>query len=250
MLQVISPHLTIDRHAFSLFMSQYTRWLFRIRYACTYHHESSFEKFVNKLPKLPTLSLGNDELKPPRRDPPHEHTNFDFSWGTGPLVDSYGGFYHFLGARARKPGHEEVEIYDAEKKAQKWTKLRDLGDTNEYIHPIAYYRSLVRGWDKHSPLKKKWNRDNWRSTRDDMMRFWWYMDGEQDTCAIPEWAMLPDGLGEEYNFERMWYNECEKTAKTVYNGAPVEDFGGKGFLEGLDGKIDFAFDDRPQNVWP
>lgn len=250
MLQVISPHLTIDRNAFSLFMAQYTRWLFRIRYACTYHHESSFEKFLKKLPKLPTFRLSSDELKPPRRDPPHEHTNFDFSWGTGPLVDSYGGFYHFLGARSRKPGHEEVEIYDAKKKVQRWTKLYELGDTNEYIHPIAHYRSLVRGWDKYSPLRRKWNRDAWRSKRDDMMRFWWYMDGEQDTCAIPEWAILPDGSGDEHNFERMWYRECEKTARSLDGGVEAEEEEEKGFLEALDAKIDFAFDERPQNVWP
>jgi hypothetical protein len=247
MLQVISPHLTIDREAFSLSMAQYTRWLFRLRFACTYHHASIVEKAWNWLPKLPIPGFGRDELEEPPHASPHTHTNFDFSWGTGPLVDSYGGFYYLIGANQRMPGHEEVESYNDRDKAHKWTKLHDLGNTNEYIHPIAYYRSLVRGWDTHSPLKHNWNRANWET--DGSKRFWWYKDGEKDKCAIPEWAILPDGR-EEYNFERFWYNECEKTAKILGDAANSEDFPGRDFLQKLDGKIDFAFNDRPQNLWP
>ena len=79
-----------------------------------------------------------------------------------------------------------------------------------------------------------------------MMRFWWYMDGEQDTCAIPEWAIMPDKEGEEYNFERMWYHQCEDTARSLYDVNRAEE----NFLEVLDEKVDFAFDERPQNIWP
>ncbi|KAI4647944.1 hypothetical protein J4E93_004355 [Alternaria ventricosa] len=250
MLQVISPYLTIDRHAFQLSMDQYTRWLFRLRFACTYHHQNLLQKAWNLLPKISIPGIGHDTLKPPPRSPPHSHTNFDFSWGTGPLVDSYSGIYYFIGSWQRMPGHEEVECYNEDTKAPKWTKLRDLGDTNEYIHPIAYYRHLVRGWDKHSPLKHNWNRGNWRTKEDDTARFWWYKDNEQEKGAIPEWIMMPDGSADEYNYERMWYNKCEEVAGIMDKVVGKEDFRGKGFLENLDKEIDLGVDGMPKDVAP
>jgi hypothetical protein len=253
MLQCISPHLAIDRNAFTLYLAQYKRWLFRIRYACTYHHDSFLDKawdLIPKLPRIPFINRGSAELPRRRRDPPHAHTEFDFSWGTGPLNDSYGGIYLFNGTHMRIPGHEDVEEYDEQFKEPVWTSLRGLGDTNEYIHPIAYFRSLVRGWDPHSPLKAGWNREDWRGKQDGKVRFWWYKDGEKEKCALPEWAILPDKSGEEFNFERKWYNECEKTKKTLDKLAGVKGFGSRDFLEVLDETIDFGFDERPQNIWP
>jgi hypothetical protein len=249
MLQCISPHLTIDRNTFELLIAQYKRWLFRIRYACTYHHETFVDRIMKYVPQVPFFNSGSDELAPPRRDPPHTHPDFDFSWGTGPLVDSFGGMYHFNGTHTRMPGHEDVEEYDEERKVNAWTPIRQLGDTNEYIHPIVYHRSLVHGWDTHSPLQKHWNRSNWRSQQDNKLRFWWYKDGEKDICAIPEWAILRDASIEEYNFERKWYYECEKTVKTLDKLANAPDFGlGKDFLEVLDKNVDF--DNKPQSLWP
>lgn len=253
MLQCISPHLTIDREAFELYLAQYKRWLFRIRYACTYHHETWGDRawsYVPKLPTIPFLNPGPDELISPRRDPPHAHVEFDFSWGTGPLVDPFGGMYIFNGTQPRMPGHEEVEMYDDTAKENLWKPIRNYGQTNEYIHPIVYYRHLVRGWDAHSPLKDGWNREHWRGKKDGRARFWWYKNGEKETCALPEWAILPNVSEKEYNFERKWYNECEKTKKTLDALAKVKDFGSKDFLTTLDGKIEFGFDNKPQNLWP
>ena len=83
------------------------------------------------------------------------------------------------------------------------------------------------------------------------MRFWWYMDGEREKCALPEWAILPGGAGEDFNFERRWYGECEKTAKTLDKLAGVEEFGkDRDFLEVLDETLNFADDDRPLGVAP
>jgi hypothetical protein len=75
------------------------------------------------------------------------------------------------------------------------------------------------------------------------------MDGEKDKIALPEWAVLPDREG-TLNFERAWYKKCEKTRKTLDALSVVKDYGDKDFLECLDAKIDFTFDERPQNVWP
>lgn len=252
MLQCISPHLNIDRHAFEAYLAQYKRWLFRIRYACTYHHESWGEwawGFVPKPPHIPIIYPGPSELAPPQRDPPHVHTEFDFSWGTGPLVDSFTPMYHLNGSHTRMPGHEDVENYNEKASGYKWTPLAQLGPTNEYIHPIVYHRSLVNGWDLHSPLKNNWNRDHWRG-HDGKERFWWYMDGQRDTCALPEWAILPDRPGQVYNFERKWYSECEKSEKTLSSLKKVTAFADGDFLTTLDAKIDFGFDEKPQNQWP
>ncbi|KAF1946326.1 hypothetical protein EJ02DRAFT_249820 [Clathrospora elynae] len=250
MLQCISPHLTIDRTAFDLFIKQYKRWLFRIRYACTYHHPTFAEKAWSYLPKLPTIPIinpGPEELAPPRRDPPHAHMDFDFSWGTGPLVDAYEGIFLLNGPYTRMPDHESVEKYDNKLKEQSWELLRTLGKTNEYVHPIVYHRSLVHGWDAHSPLKD-WSRDH-REDKDGKHRYWWHENGGSE--ALPEWAILPDTSTEEFNFERMWYNQCEKTKKTLDKLAGAKGFGpNKDFLSVLDEHIDFGFDNKPQNIWP
>lgn len=252
MVQCISPHLTIDREAFEAYLAQYKRWLFRIRYACTYHHITTSEriwKFVPKLPNIPFINPGPDELAPPRRDPPHAHAEFDFSWGTGPLLDSFKGMYHLNGSHMRVPGHEGVELYDEEAKRPKWRSLRDLGQTNEYIHPIVLHRSIVHGWDANSPLRTGWQRDQWRG-KDGKARFWWFKDGEKDVCALPEWAVLPHISEAEYNFERRWYKECEKTVKTLEKLKSDDKYGANDFLETLDKGIDFGFDNKPQNLWP
>lgn len=241
MLQAISPHLTIDRKAFSLHLEQYQRWLFRIRYACTHHHPNLLQKtlsYIPKLPSIPFLSNGGNQLKLPRTAAPHAHEHFDFSWGTGPIVDSFTGMYHLNGMHVRIPGHEYAEEYDEKSKVYKWVKLADLGDTNEYIHPVTYHRSLVKGWEPRSPLRKSWNREAWEGKKDGKTRFWWYMDGEKETCALPEWTVLRDDLNEEYNFERKWYEKCEKSRNTLDKLASVAEFGGeKDFLQVLDEKL-------------
>ncbi|KAF2846854.1 hypothetical protein T440DRAFT_220749 [Plenodomus tracheiphilus IPT5] len=252
MLQCISPHLTIDRAAFEAYLAQYKRWLFRIRYACTYHHAGWGEwawGFFPKPPHIPIINPAPSELAPPQRDPPHTHADFDFSWGTGPLVDSFTPMYHLNGTHLRRPGHEKVEEYNEEAKEYKWISLSEMGPTNEYIHPIVYHRSLVHGWDIHSPLKNKWKREHWRG-KDGKERFWWYKDGEKETCALPEWAVLPNVSKDEYNFERKWYSECEKSEKTLSSLGKVKVFGDKDFLGVLDEQIDFGFDVQPQTQWP
>lgn len=256
MLQCISPHLTIDREAFEQHIAQYKRWLFRIRYACTYHHLTLAEKAFSYVPIIPFINPGPEEFAAPVRDPPHTHENFDFSWGTGPLVDSFGGLYYLNGTHTRVPGHEAVEQYDEATKEQKWNPLTSdvksgTGPSNEYIHPICYHRSLVHGWEQHSALKQGWNRGNWQS-KDGKKRYWWYKDNEKEKekCALPEWAILPDLSNMEYNFERKWYGECEKSEKTRVALEKVAEFKNNDFLKTLDKNIEFGFDNKPQNLWP
>jgi hypothetical protein len=251
MMQCISPHLTIDHNAFNQYLDQYNRWLFRIRFACTSHHQTRWDRVKSYLPSMPSIPYINptpDNLDPPKRDPPHAHPEFDFSWGTGPLVDSFGGMYHLNGTHMRLPGHEDVETYDEKEEVYVWKRIRELGLTNEYIHPIVYHRSIVHGWDKHSPLRKHWNREH-RRGEDGKARFWWYMDNEKDDIALPEWAILPDGETRP-NFERAWYRRCEKSKKTLEKLGVVEGFGKGDFLECLDRDIDFGSDVKLPNEWP
>lgn len=248
MLQCIAPHLTIEKEAYHGYLDQYKRWLSRIRFACTYHHDTMWDKARSYIPAIPFIGSEPSEIDPPRRDPPHVHPEFDFSWGTGPLVDSFGGMYHLNGTHKRIPGHEGVEIYDKEEGVYNWTPLSELGRTHEYIHPIVLHRSLVHGWDKHSPLKDGWHREH-RRGEDGKARYWWYMDGEKDTVALPEWAVLPDSPGKK-NFERAWYNKCEKTKNTLEKLGAIKEYGPNDFLATLDKEIDFGFDNKPQNEWP
>lgn len=250
MLQCISPHLTIDHSEFMQFLDQYKRWLFRIRYACTYHHETVTDKIKSYIPNIPIINPGPTDLDPPKRDPPHAHTEFDFSWGTGPLVDSYTGLYYLNGSHTRVPGHEGAEIYNDQEREYQWQPLRSLGPTNEYIHPIVYHRSIVHGWDTYSPLQTNWIRENDTGPTDSKRRFWWHKTGEEKKLWLPEWAILSQAQG--FNFERTWYENCEKTRKTLDMLAGNKDFGpGKDFLQTLDEKIDLdAFENLPQTHWP
>ncbi|KAL6712012.1 hypothetical protein ACN47E_003055 [Coniothyrium glycines] len=249
MLQCVSPHLTIDREAYNLFLAQYKRWLYKLKFACTYHHKTTFEKFLALVPKLPSIPFINeapDEFAPPPRVAPHLHKDFDFSWGTGPLIDSYTTMYRLNGEHRRTPGHEKIEEYDKTTKQPSLQLLTKRGATNEYIHPIVYFRSQVLGWDTHSPLTKakKWERDHWRSA-DGKERYWWYMEGERESCPLPEWAILPDASPQEFNFERKWFRECDKIEKKI------DEFGkNNDFLETLDEVVDFGFDKKAQNLWP
>jgi hypothetical protein len=251
MLQCISPHLTIDQEAFDGYLDQYNRWLTRIRFACTYHHQTTWENIKSYLPSIPYIPLINPApsgIEPPKRDAPHAHPELDFSWGAGPLVDSFGGMYHLNGTHTRMPGHEDAETYDAAAKEYKWSPIRALGRTNEYIHPITYHRSLVHGWDAHSPLQKGWKRKAERGA-DGKARFWWYMHGEEKKIELPEWAILPNLPGRP-NFERQWYLKCEQSEGTRAKLSCVKEYGEKDFLEVLDEEIDFGFDNKPQNQWP
>ncbi|KAF1997643.1 hypothetical protein P154DRAFT_547308 [Amniculicola lignicola CBS 123094] len=212
MLQCIAPHLTLDRGAFNQSMAQYQRWLNHIRFACTYHHEGWIDWAKNKIPNIPFINPAEDELTPPKRDPPHEHLGFDYGWGTGPIVDSYTGLYKLQSAEPRIPGKTKAEVYDKAAKAYKLEPMANHGLTYEYIHPICHYRKVIRN-DTNSALKG-WERRH-KKTSGDKGRYWWY-NGKDDKDPLPEWVILKDDhMGQDdpnagINFERYWYNFTEK----------------------------------------
>ncbi|KAF2013461.1 hypothetical protein BU24DRAFT_238667 [Aaosphaeria arxii CBS 175.79] len=243
MLQCISPYLTIDQTAFHSSMEQYQRWLDTVRYNCTYHHETMFDWVKKKIPNIPIINPADDELAPPKRDPAHVHSNFDYGWGTGPIVDSYSGMYRLAGVYPRVPGHCQAEIYEDAGKEYKLQDVAKYGQTNEYIHPVCHYRDVVRGPELQSALKD-WTR-NFEPEEHGKGRFWWRIKDEKK--ALPEWVILKHE-NDEVNFERAWYNHCEKTDQSL---AKLKKSGYvKDFLATLDERVDFTVKDRDADVYP
>jgi hypothetical protein len=242
MLQCIAPYLTINTDAFNKHVAQYDQWLNKIRYACTYHHvarESTIEWLWHKVPDIPFIGEETDVLAAPKRELPHPHPEFDYGWGVGPIVDSYGGMYLANGTHTRQPGHEAAEVFDNESKKYKWKPINESGKTNEYIHPIVHHRRLVRGWDAHSPLRK------WTRIAGDG-RFWWHKEGESDR-ALPEWVIARSGP-KRFSYERLFYAQCERSKKTLK--ALEKETGGRDFLVDLDSKLDFNVVEKPVDQYP
>lgn len=255
MLQCIAPHITIDPLGFETWMAQYKRWLARIRYACTYHHTTWQDTLKSKLPYIPIINPGSSPLEEPRRDPMHPHPEFDYGWGTGPIVDSYGGMYKLAGAVPRVPGHCQAEFYDREKQETRLDDINKFGSTHEYIHPICEYRRVMRSYEENSALKT-WTRQFEPSNGSKKGRFWWV---KNDTgVRLPEWVILDHGphggqnlVGSstsEVNFERTWYERCEKGEKvdSTFRAAGYE----KDFLSKVDEIIDFGVGDKEGWEYP
>lgn len=243
MLHCISPHLTIDQDAFKATLSQYERFLARIRYACTYHHPTFLDKVKSNIPTIPLLNPATNPLLPPPRDPVHTHLDFDFGWGTGPIVDSYTGMYLLNGSLPRVPGKLQTEVYDKKDEVAVLEDIAQFGDTNEYIHPICEYRKVVRGKEDKSALEA-YTRKHEISPDGKDGRFWWYRDGKK----LPEWVILEHQDQGVINFERTWYEMCEEgeKAKSRLKEAGYE----KDFLKTLDEKVDFGVADKPGFVYP
>ena len=243
MLQCIAPHLTIDQDAFKAGMLQYQRWLDRIRYACTYHHEGWLDWVKDKIPNMPYINPADDELTPPKRDPPHAHPNFDYGWGVGPIIDSYGGLYRLAGAVPRVPGHCQAEIYDRTSDEQKLDDINKYGETNEYIHPICAYRDLIRGPEESSALKNFERK--FEAKADGKGRYWWYRKG--DPKPLPEWVILKHE-DEDVNFERSWYGQSERNENALEK---LQKAGfKKDWLESLDERNDFSVKDKEGFEYP
>jgi hypothetical protein len=256
MLQCISPHLTVDPTAFFAWSAQYQRWLARIRYACTYHHTTWLDTIKSKLPNIPLINPVPNPLAPPPRDHTHTHPEFEYGWGTGPIIDSYGGMYKLAGAVPRAPGHCQAELYDAASAEAKMDDINKFGLTHEYIHPICEYRRVVRSHEERTSALRAFTRKFEPTDGTRKGRFWWYMDGESK--GLPEWVILEhgkyggvdlDGCGKgEINFERSWYEACEKTEKTlaVLKKAGYE----RDFLSMVDERIDFGVGEKEGWVYP
>ena len=260
MLQCISPYLAIDENAFHASTAQYLNWLATIRTNCTYYHDGWFDWAAKKIPNIPLINPGPDSLDPPKRYKAHAHPEFDYGWGTGPIVDSYGGMYKLSETYPRQPGHCEVEYYDAKSKTH---KLEDVfvkkGKTNEYIHPICHYRDLVRGPEKNSALKDyervlsglhKFDRKVTPNLKKgEEGRYWWIKKNDNEARAVPEWVIL-NGRDGKLNFERHWYEKTEKTDKVkeiLYKKDKKYD---RDWLQVVDSEVDFAIGKKEPHEYP
>lgn len=167
--------------------------------------------------------------------------------------------YALNGTHPRAPGFEESETYNKKTSNFEWVKLSDLGETNEYIHPLVFHRKTVVGWHewttKHPLIE-------WERTFDEG-RWWWHRRADSDKKNrerwLPEWVIHPQA-DSEINYERAWYNEAksmeaqfsavkglEKVKRVNPFKTPtfVEEVD---FLKKLDGEVDFAR--VVQTLWP
>jgi hypothetical protein len=287
MLQCIAPHLDIDRTAFQQYLDQYEAWLTAIRKNCYYHHskDDSYLKWAwSFVPDVPGVGHDASPLDPPKRAKNlHEHKDFDFGWGVGPVIDSFTKLYHLNGTRPRQPGHEEMEV-DGE-----WIPIAGSRDaptgfeTNEYIHPLVWHRYEVRDWLSYSipfrttPPLAGWDRWYEIGTGEDTrQRYWWQKNtnnndktpkfaeqpkwgwGNDKSKAgrtgqkLPEWAILPHSEKTGKNFERMWYETAQKMGHELSEIQRKRDKGKRDYLEILDEHVDFKLGDRAttQNEYP
>lgn len=245
MLQCISPYLTIDQNAFQASMDQYQRWLDEVRYNCTYYHTGWTDWVKSKVPTIPVINPPKDPLTPPKRSHSHPHPDFDYGYGTGPIVDSYTTMYKLAGSVPRVPGRCDIEVYDKESQEYKLSPVNGYGQTNEYIHPVCYYRDLIRGPEPNSALREFTRTFEPTEGVRGKGRFWWQKKG--DPQKIPEWMILEHKAG-QINFERICYSKSEKTPEKK---AILEKKGIKNdWMDTLDEQNDFSIWKRPEFVYP
>lgn len=264
MLQCISPYLAIDIDAFHASTAQYLNWLTTIRSNCTYYHDGWFDWAAKKVPNIPLINPGPDALDPPKRYKAHAHPEFDYGWGTGPIVDSYGGMYKLSDTYDRVPGHCKIEIFNPTTKKHHLEDVLDAkhGKTNEYIHPICHYRDLIRGPEKNSALKdfkrtlsgvQRFDRKVVpKLDRGEEGRYWWIKDGDKEERAVPEWVILNNRDG-KLNFERHWYGKTEKTEKMKKKLVESKDgkkYDGRDWLDVLDSEVDFVVGEKKPSEYP
>jgi len=87
-------------------------------------------------------------------------------WGTAPYIDSYRGLMAWAGEKRRCPGECETEVVVANEAIPgRWfhrevlapRALAELGETNEMVHPVARFRSVMSGnGDKGVGALKGW----------------------------------------------------------------------------------------------
>lgn len=132
MIQCISPYLQIDINAYQTHGIDYKVWLNEAESHCMRHHtsqENYGEWLYNKVRGPPASAKKA-----------HSHL-IDRGWGTGPMPDSLAGMmYMYAGGVARTPGSCTTEVWENGKYITK--PIREVGITNEYIHPVAAYRQF------------------------------------------------------------------------------------------------------------
>lgn len=260
MLQCISPYLAINVDAFHASTAQYLSWLQTIRTECTYYHDGWLDWAAKKIPNIPKINPAPTSLDPPKRYKAHPHPEFDYGWGTGPIVDSQAGMYKLSETYPRVPGHCKMELYNPVSKVYDLDEVYNReGKTNEYIHPICHYRDLVRGPEKNSALRdfkrtlsglNEFKRDvKPDRKKGEEGRYWWIKNDEPEIRAVPEWVILNNKDG-KLNFERHWYEKAEKSEKLLEKLNAIEKYRNKDWLQVVDSEVDFAVGKKEPEEYP
>lgn len=121
MVDQCRPYLTFDEGVIDSLRKSHQNRVYSIRYEKNFgtgHMNSKMWKTLDdwNIYQAPTFTV------------PEEVTD---GWAVGPIIDSLSGAMRLGGSLRRIPG----DTIDENKK-----RLRDLGKTNEFIHPCVYYR--------------------------------------------------------------------------------------------------------------
>ncbi|KAF2494303.1 hypothetical protein BU16DRAFT_619443 [Lophium mytilinum] len=187
MLQCISPYLEIDRTTYQQTMIEYKEWLDNIDYQHTLPPpppQGIKETFWSYVPYVPLVNPA-----------PVAWTRTPRGWGVGRVVDSLTGLmYNYAGGVKRTPGRCETELWNPKTKEPHWVPIGDMGDVNEYVHPVAGYRRTKFPEEKNSGLEgfkrvelAKGKGFEWR---------------KEDGTSLPEYVIQK--AGKAPNFERLW----------------------------------------------
>lgn len=119
------------------------------------------------------------------RLPQEPKDNKDINWGVGKYTDSYTLIYRVLSAPVnRTPG----ACMDRSKEGGEL--LRNLGETNEYIHPAVWRRYETKDPDTKKPIYKSDALHGFERIQDPKYgsRGWY---NEKEKLWIPEWFIKP-----------------------------------------------------------
>jgi hypothetical protein len=128
-------------------------------------------------------------------------------WTLFRTQDSYGLLYKFIsGSEVRRPGQCDDRSTESHK------ALRDLGETNEWMHPSVYWRiEKSKDHDQKELQYKPIPMDAFNYTQKDGIHGWWHK--EKKDVWIPEWPIMAalkdeDESTTDENAEMALVNAC------------------------------------------
>jgi len=144
MVECIRPFLAFNETAIAQSLNEYRYLLENINCKNNHHHDPTKQPgLISRVYNGVYNSLPSVFEKPPQAP-------LAVGWGTADYVDSYQGVMALAGEKRRQPGQCETEVY-VENKSMVWKYvsgdvlmeaklLKDLGETNEKVHPVARFR--------------------------------------------------------------------------------------------------------------
>jgi hypothetical protein len=145
MVECIRPYLAFDETTINQSMIEYSKLLEDIRYRNKKQQPGMLDWLYNEIYNyVPFLGSAPSHVAPD-----------GFGWGKASFNDSYQGLMAWSGDKPRKPKQCETEVVVSAEKIET-VKLEELGETNEFIHPVVRFRRLANGKEKGALYEWDW----------------------------------------------------------------------------------------------